>query len=629
MKGLQTGIPLAVLAAVARAQMFEVGGNHGDDNGNGAGLSFDQTHNTEINNAASNKQDASYNWLAKGKFGGPFRRDYPDEDYVGGNYGDDSGNSIGNSHKQGGKTKIGNHSDNEKDDSVNHVSDFDDFLRKRQDASGNHGEDHGNKAILGGDQKVNTEIKNSWKNEENVNVNIVHEKHGKHDEHEKHDKHEEHEKHEDHDEPEDCEEYEKREIGVLKPIRKRFGPGFMVGGNHGDDYGNTLDLSMDQAQNTGINNNYSNKQKTSANAVADADAGPWFKRSHVGGNHGDDRGNDADLSFDQTQNTEVNNDWKNHQKLSENVVGKAKGWPVKRFAPEFFGVGGNHGNDRGNDADLSFDQTQNTEVNNNHSNKQKTSVNALADADVGPWFKRSHVHRDPFHGIIPEGPVSVVGGNHGDDGGDSFGYSGDQTDNHEINNGYSNDQKASYNAAGKADFGPFKRAYRPTTPEELTEEDTVSHAANTPEAACATETREVVQTVTETVYAQLTSSAVASKPSDPIQMAPMATPTSAHIPLSTVVQASTYHMIPVFVPEASAPVSSGAVASSSHVAASSSAAVPTSVDAYRPGAASSQATPSPSHHAGVVFDGAAGHVTPHTGLVSLFCGVLAVLAFVY
>ncbi|KAE8311694.1 hypothetical protein BDV41DRAFT_320886 [Aspergillus transmontanensis] len=108
--------------------------------------------------------------------------------------------------------------------------------------------------------------------------------------------------------------------------------------------------------------------------------------------------------------------------------------------------------------------------------------------------------------------------------------------------------------------------------------------------------------------------------------APSHAPSHEHAVLTSTqtISRSSLHMVPVYVPQAS---SSGAHAAETP-AATPSAHVPVGVDAeYSSHVASGPATPSPSSH-NVMFTGAAANLSPSAGIISVACGVIGLLAYV-
>ncbi|KAE8392431.1 hypothetical protein BDV23DRAFT_170950 [Aspergillus alliaceus] len=104
---------------------------------------------------------------------------------------------------------------------------------------------------------------------------------------------------------------------------------------------------------------------------------------------------------------------------------------------------------------------------------------------------------------------------------------------------------------------------------------------------------------------------------------------NAHMVLTstlTVAHASSFHKVPVYVPM---PSSNGLGAGESHASSTPAAHIPVGVDAeqHTSHAGYSHATPSPSSQ-GVMFTGGATHFSPSVGVISLFCGVMGLLAYV-
>ncbi|KAF9890850.1 hypothetical protein FE257_005421 [Aspergillus nanangensis] len=550
MKGLQTGISMAVLAAVARAQVTGVDGNGGVDTGNAASADFSNTHNTGIKNGHKDNHSGHFNSETNvGPPHWPVRRFGPGVTNIDGNGGVDTGNAASADFSNKHDTGIAN---GYKDNHSGHFnSDTNIFKRGGvTNIDGNGGADVGGAVKLGGKHDVNTQITNDYKDNHSGHFN--------------------------------SETNVRPALGF--PIRRQVTG---IDGNGGADVGNAADVGSNQAVNTGITNdaedNHSGHFNSETNFGRRFARNFPFENTGIGGNGAVDVGNSASGDFSQEHNTGVKNGFEDNHSLSSNVETNANPVPYVPFAkrdrdlfpeipsrPVDTGIGGNHATDVGNSADLGSPQEVNTGITNKHDDDHSVTVNS--ETDIKRAFRPTSP-QEPEMPMMPQEP---------------------------------------------------QVPQMPQQPQMPQPEPSIEHGANTADAACATETRQVVHTITQTIYAQPSTPAapmMVPSPSSSAVASPSSSAALHGIMTSTMtVSKASVHMIPVSVPTSS----SSAAVSSSHVAmASSSAAVPTGVDAMRP-----SSTPSASSPAGVLFQGGAAHLTPNAGVLTAFCGVMGLLAFV-
>ncbi|EAW10416.1 putative GPI anchored protein [Aspergillus clavatus NRRL 1] len=453
MKGLVGGIPLALLvAAVANGQAVGkrhaggpgtvIGGPSGEDGGNSAGIGFDSTYSSTVNEAY--KDDHSFDlknhvvtppypampgFRKRGDRGGVA---------IGGPSGNDGGNSADIEFDSDYSSAVNEaYKDDHSFDLENHIvtppvppiAGF----RKRGDRGGTaiggpSGNDGGNSADVDFKSLYSSAVSESYEDDHSWDI-------------------------------------DNKIITPPAPpmpgFRKRgHGGGTAIGGPSGADEGNSAGIGLNSKYSSTVTESYKDDHSVDIkNHIVTPPPPPFghpgFRKRGgrggiaIGGPSGDDGGNSADIKFDNDYLSEINESYKDDHSFDlDNKIITPPAIPGfrKRGGRGGVAIGGPSGDDGGNSADIKFDNDYLSEVNESYKDDHSFDLdNKIITPPAIPGFRRrgdggnsvgpSHKgegeekeEKDDTPGAI-RGPV-------GDDGGSSADLDFDDTYTSRIDESY-------------------------------------------------------------------------------------------------------------------------------------------------------------------------------------------------
>lgn len=203
---------------------------------------------------------------------------------------------------------------------------------------------------------------------------------------------------------------------------KEDGPVTVIGGPSGDDGGNNVAVEFAGSYNSGVKDRYKDDHSVNLKNTVVAHAPPHppvrgsHKRHHpavtvIGGPSGDDGGNSAEIEFDSSYASAVEDWYKDDH--SHDVENHIITPPVHGFRrrgdPSVTLVGGPSGNDGGNSVEFEFDSSYASVVKDAYKDDHSVGIeNHITHPPPAPGFRKRG-----------DGDTTVIGGPSGNDGGNS------------------------------------------------------------------------------------------------------------------------------------------------------------------------------------------------------------------
>ncbi|PYH90152.1 hypothetical protein BO71DRAFT_83238 [Aspergillus ellipticus CBS 707.79] len=395
MKGLQGGISMAMLAAVAQAGV--IGGPGGIDTGNTADIPFTSEFSSSVN------EDWKDNHAVDADIGGPgprhghhWKREEVDQT------GDsDIGKSFYQPHTNEQSTSSNTvHNDNHhvdvKEDNVAappvrphhrphsqpHVAPHHAARGNRDVIGGPSGIDTGNTADIPFTSSFSSDVNEKYKNDHSKDIDaVVHRPH--------------HHWGRDH--------------------------GDVIGGPEGIDTGNTADIPFTSSFSSDVNEKYTDDHSKDIDAVVHGPHHHWgrdhgedeFHGDVIGGPDGIDTGNTAAIPFTSSFSSAVDEKYTdNHSKDIDAVVRPHHHWARNHGEDEFDGdvIGGPSGIDTGNTAAIPFTSTFTSSVKEDHQDNHALDLDKDTIVHRPHHWARDH-GEDEFHGEVIGGPSGIDTGN--------------------------------------------------------------------------------------------------------------------------------------------------------------------------------------------------------------------------
>ncbi|KAH3088910.1 hypothetical protein KXW28_008502 [Aspergillus fumigatus] len=223
---------------------------------------------------------------------------------------------------------------------------------------------------------------------------------------------------------------------------KEDGPVTVIGGPSGDDGGNNVAVEFAGSYNSGVKDRYKDDHSVNLKNTVVAHAPPHppvrgsHKRHHpavtvIGGPSGDDGGNSAEIEFDSSYASAVEDWYKDDH--SHDVENHIITPPVHGFRrrgdPSVTLVGGPSGNDGGNSVEFEFDSSYASVVKDAYKDDHSVGIeNHITHPPPAPGFRKRG-----------DGDTTVIGGPSGNDGGNSAEIEFDSSYNSAVKDAYTDD----------------------------------------------------------------------------------------------------------------------------------------------------------------------------------------------
>ncbi|XP_077660763.1 uncharacterized protein AFUA_4G09600 [Aspergillus fumigatus Af293] len=223
---------------------------------------------------------------------------------------------------------------------------------------------------------------------------------------------------------------------------KEDGPVTVIGGPSGDDGGNNVAVEFAGSYNSGVKDKYKDDHSVNLKNTVVAHAPPHppvrgsHKRHHpavtvIGGPSGDDGGNSAEIEFDSSYASAVEDWYKDDH--SHDVENHIITPPVHGFRrrgdPSVTLVGGPSGNDGGNSVEFEFDSSYASVVKDAYKDDHSVGIeNHITHPPPAPGFRKRG-----------DGDTTVIGGPSGNDGGNSAEIEFDSSYNSAVKDAYTDD----------------------------------------------------------------------------------------------------------------------------------------------------------------------------------------------
>ncbi|EAW25153.1 putative GPI anchored protein [Aspergillus fischeri NRRL 181] len=221
------------------------------------------------------------------------------------------------------------------------------------------------------------------------------------------------------------------------------GPVTLIGGPSGDDGGNSAAIGFNSSYSSGVKDNYQDDHSVDVNNTVVAAAPPrppvlgYHKRddpavTFLKGPSGNDGGNSAEIEFDSSYASDVEDWYKDDHSLDkENHIITPP--PIHGFRrrddPSVTLVGGPSGNDGGNSVEVEFDSSYASAVKDSYKDDHSVDIdNHIVHPPPAPGFRKRG-----------GGETTFFGGPSGDDGGNSASFEFDSSYASSVKDAYKDD----------------------------------------------------------------------------------------------------------------------------------------------------------------------------------------------